>query len=32
MKALLAEITTSDVELAHYCRAAQIAVTGGPDG
>jgi hypothetical protein len=32
MKALLEEITTSDVELAHYARAARIAVTGSPDG
>jgi hypothetical protein len=32
MKALLEEITTSDVQLAHYCRAARIAVTGSPDG
>jgi hypothetical protein len=28
---LLDELIVSDTELAHYARAARIAVTGGPD-
>jgi hypothetical protein len=31
MKALLDRVIASDVELAHYVRAAKIAVTGEPD-
>lgn len=31
MKALLDEIIENDVELAHFTRAARIAVTGAPD-
>jgi hypothetical protein len=31
MKALLDEMIESDVELAHYARAARIAVNGTPD-
>jgi hypothetical protein len=31
MKALLDGLITSDTELAHYLRAARIAVTGEPD-
>lgn len=31
MKALLDEMIESDTELAHYARAARIAVTGKPD-
>lgn len=31
MKALLDNLITSDTELAHYLRAARIAVTGEPD-
>ena len=31
MKALLDELIESDTELAHYARAAKIAVTGDPD-
>ena len=31
MKAILDHLITSDTELAHYARAARIAVTGEPD-
>ncbi|MET4601016.1 hypothetical protein ABIB90_000467 [Bradyrhizobium sp. JR4.1] len=31
MKALLDEVIENDAELAHYARAARIAVTGEPD-
>jgi hypothetical protein len=31
MKALLDDLIASDTELAHYARAARIAVTGEPD-
>ncbi len=31
MKALLDGLTENDTELAHYARAARIAVTGEPD-
>ena len=31
MKALLDRIIASDTEMAHYVRAARIAVTGDPD-
>ena len=31
MKTLLGELIESDSELAHYLRAARIAVTGSPD-
>lgn len=31
MKALLDRLMESDTELAHYARAARIAVTGKPD-
>lgn len=31
MKAMLDSLITSDTELAHYLRAARIAVTGEPD-
>ena len=31
MKTLLDDLIPSDVELAHYTRAAHIAVTGRPD-
>jgi hypothetical protein len=31
MKALLDRLIASDVEMEHYARAAQIAVTGEPD-
>ena len=31
MKRLLDDIIESDAELAHYARAARIAVRGGPD-
>ncbi len=31
MKALLDELIANDTELAHYARAARIAVTGEPD-
>ena len=31
MKLLLDELIVSDTELAHYARAARIAVTGKPD-
>ena len=31
MKALLEGLIENDTELAHYARAAQIAVTGEPD-
>ena len=31
MKVMLDHLITSDIELAHYARAARIAVTGEPD-
>jgi hypothetical protein len=31
MKVMLDRLITSDTELAHYARAARIAVTGGPE-
>jgi hypothetical protein len=31
MKVMLDHLTRSDTELAHYARAARIAVTGEPD-
>jgi ethanolamine utilization microcompartment shell protein EutL len=31
MKVMLDDLITSDTELAHYARAARIAVTGEPD-
>ncbi|MGH7022224.1 MAG: hypothetical protein ACREEB_01390 [Caulobacteraceae bacterium] len=31
MKALLDRLVTSDTEMAHYVRAARIAVSGKPD-